>query len=72
MMAAKREITRDDILMPEVYGPVRKEKRAQLVAQVEASQRMSQNDKAQVLSQLGEVRVPASLLRRLDENRAGG
>ena len=31
-MAAKREITRDDILMPEAYGPLRKEKRAALVA----------------------------------------
>lgn len=32
MMAAKREITRDDILMPEAYGPIRKQRRAELVA----------------------------------------
>ncbi len=48
------------------------EKRAQLVAQVEASDAMSQEDKDQLLDQLSEVKVPASLLRRLDDNRAGG
>ncbi len=48
------------------------EKRAQLVAQVEASQRMPQDVKDQVLGQLREARVPAALLRRLDETRAGG
>ncbi|SDX15793.1 HlyD family secretion protein [Ruegeria halocynthiae] len=47
-------------------------KRAQLVAQVEASQRMTQDVKNQVLGQLRDTKVPASLLRRLDENRAGG
>ncbi len=48
------------------------EKRAQLVAQVEASDAMSQEDKAQVLGQLSEAKVPATLIRRLDDNRAGG
>ncbi len=32
MMAVKREITRDDILMPEAYGPLRQQRRAELVA----------------------------------------
>ncbi len=48
------------------------EKRAQLVAQVEASDGMSQADKAQLLGQLSEAKVPAALVRRLDDNRAGG
>ena len=48
------------------------EKRARLVAQVEASDAMSQKDRDQVLQQLSEAKVPASLLRRLKNNRAGG
>ena len=48
------------------------EKRTQLVAQVEASDAMSQEDKDRVLHQLSEAKVPASLLRRLNRNRAGG
>ena len=47
------------------------EQRAQLKAQVEASQRMPNDVKARVLSQLGEARVPVALVRRI-ENRAGG
>lgn len=47
------------------------EKRAQLVAQVEASERMPKAQKAKVLGQLGAEKVPAALVRRL-ENRAGG
>ncbi|WP_170592006.1 efflux RND transporter periplasmic adaptor subunit [Ruegeria arenilitoris] len=47
------------------------EHRARLVAQVEASDRMSQDVKTRVLAQLSEAKVPSSLLRRL-ENRAGG
>ncbi|MEX0305762.1 MAG: efflux RND transporter periplasmic adaptor subunit [Ruegeria sp.] len=48
------------------------EKRAQLVAQVEANNGMSQADKAQVLGQLSEAKVPAALVRQLDDKRAGG
>ncbi len=47
------------------------EKRAQLMAQVEASDRMPKDVKDRVLGQLREATVPASLVRRL-ENRAGG
>ncbi len=47
------------------------EKRAQLMAQVEASDRMPKAVKDRVLGQLREATVPASLVRRL-ENRAGG
>ncbi|MGV6803472.1 MAG: efflux RND transporter periplasmic adaptor subunit [Ruegeria sp.] len=47
------------------------EHRARLVAQVEASDRMPQDVKTRVLGQLSEAKVPASLLRRL-ENKAGG
>lgn len=47
------------------------EQRARFVAQVEASDRMPKDVKAQVLGQLNEAKIPASLLRRL-ENRAGG
>ncbi|WP_037316582.1 efflux RND transporter periplasmic adaptor subunit [Ruegeria halocynthiae] len=47
------------------------EQRARLVAQVEASDAMSGDAKAQALGQLDEVRVPASLVRSI-ENRAGG
>ncbi|WP_282021656.1 efflux RND transporter periplasmic adaptor subunit [Ruegeria faecimaris] len=47
------------------------EQRAQLVAQVEASDALPQDVKARVLGQLGEAKVPASLVRSI-ENRAGG
>ncbi|WP_170762155.1 efflux RND transporter periplasmic adaptor subunit [Ruegeria lacuscaerulensis] len=47
------------------------EQRAQLVAQVEASDRMPQDVKARVLGQLSEAKVPASLVRSI-ESRAGG
>lgn len=47
------------------------EQRAQLVARVEASDQMSNDLKARVLGQLSESRVPASLVRSI-ENRAGG
>ncbi|WP_171211730.1 efflux RND transporter periplasmic adaptor subunit [Ruegeria sp. HKCCA5426] len=47
------------------------EQRARLVAQVEASDRMPDAVKDRVLGQLREAKVPASLVRRL-ENRAGG
>ncbi len=47
------------------------EKRAELVARVESSDRMPNDVKARVLGQLGEAKVPASLVRRI-ENRAGG
>ena len=47
------------------------EMRAQLVAQVEASERMPKDVKARVLGQLSEARVPASLVRSI-ESRAGG
>ncbi len=47
------------------------EQRAQLVAQVEASERMSKDAKDRVLGQLSEVKVPASLVRSI-ESRAGG
>lgn len=47
------------------------EHRARLVAQVESNERMPQADKTRVLGQLNEGKVPASLVRRL-ENRAGG
>ena len=46
-------------------------RRAELVAKVEASARMTQDVKARVIAQLGAEKVPASLLRRLEE-RAGG
>ncbi|WP_298935388.1 HlyD family efflux transporter periplasmic adaptor subunit [uncultured Ruegeria sp.] len=46
-------------------------KRAELVAQVEASEAMPRDVKTQVLGQLSEAKVPASLVRRI-ENRAGG
>ncbi|WP_120632350.1 efflux RND transporter periplasmic adaptor subunit [Ruegeria sp. EL01] len=46
-------------------------KRAELVAQVEASEGMPRDVKTQVLGQLGEAKVPVSLVRRI-ENRAGG
>ncbi|NVO57896.1 HlyD family efflux transporter periplasmic adaptor subunit [Rhodobacteraceae bacterium B1Z28] len=46
-------------------------KRAQLMAQVEASEGVSKDVKSQMLGQLEEARVPASLVRRI-ENRAGG
>jgi len=45
--------------------------RADLMAQVEASDGMPQDEKARMLVQLEEARVPASLVRRI-ENRAGG
>lgn len=47
------------------------EQRARLVAQVEASTRMSKDVKERVLGQLSEAKVPAALVQRL-ENRAGG
>ncbi len=47
------------------------ERRARLVAQVEASKRMTPAVKTRVLGQLSEAKVPASLVQRL-ENRAGG
>ncbi|MBO9411609.1 MULTISPECIES: HlyD family efflux transporter periplasmic adaptor subunit [unclassified Ruegeria] len=47
------------------------EQRAQLVAQVEASDKMPKDMKDRVLGQLSEAKVPASLVRRI-ENRAGG
>ncbi len=47
------------------------EQRAELVAQVEASDRMPQDVKAQLLGQLDEAKVPASLVRRI-EGRLGG
>lgn len=47
------------------------ERRAQLMAQVEASTRMPKDVKDRVLGQLGEAKVPASLVQRI-ENRAGG
>ncbi|WP_377191318.1 efflux RND transporter periplasmic adaptor subunit [Ruegeria meonggei] len=47
------------------------EQRAQLVAQVEASARMTEDAKARALGQLSEAKVPASLVRSI-ENRAGG
>lgn len=47
------------------------EQRAQLVAQVEASDRMPKDMKERVLTQLSEPKVPASLVQRI-ENRAGG
>lgn len=47
------------------------ELRAQLVAQVEASEQMSNEAKASALSQLSAPKVPASLVRSI-ENRAGG
>ena len=47
------------------------ELRAQLVAQVEASDQMPNDMKARVLGQLNEVKVPASLVRSI-EMRAGG
>ncbi|WP_170327241.1 efflux RND transporter periplasmic adaptor subunit [Ruegeria arenilitoris] len=47
------------------------EQRAQLVAQVEASEQMSTEAKASALSQLSAPKVPASLVRSI-ENRAGG
>ncbi|WP_170430542.1 efflux RND transporter periplasmic adaptor subunit [Ruegeria arenilitoris] len=47
------------------------EQRAQLVAQVEASEQMSNEAKASALSQLSAPKVPASLVRSI-ENRAGG
>ncbi|NOD34909.1 MULTISPECIES: efflux RND transporter periplasmic adaptor subunit [unclassified Ruegeria] len=46
-------------------------KRAALVAQIEASETMPQDEKSQLLGQLQEARVPASLVRRL-ETKAGG
>ncbi|MEM7090569.1 MAG: HlyD family efflux transporter periplasmic adaptor subunit [Pseudomonadota bacterium] len=46
-------------------------KRAQLVAQVQASDAMAQNVKAKLLGQLEGAQVPASLVRRI-ETRAGG
>ncbi|MES0864591.1 HlyD family efflux transporter periplasmic adaptor subunit [Ruegeria sp. SCPT10] len=45
--------------------------RAQLVAQVEASEGMPQDVKTRMLGQLEAAQVPASLVRRI-ENRAGG
>ncbi len=47
------------------------ERRAQLVAVVEANERMPQDVKARVLSQLGNQQVPMQLVRRI-EDRAGG
>ena len=47
------------------------EQRARLVAQVESSTRMPKAVKERVLGQLGEAKVPAALVQRL-ENRAGG
>ena len=46
-------------------------KRAELVARVEASETMPQDEKTQVLGQLREARVPSSLVRRI-ETKAGG
>ncbi len=45
--------------------------RAQLMAQVEASEGMPQDVKSRMLGQLEAAQVPASLVRRI-ENRAGG
>lgn len=45
--------------------------RAELMAQVEASDGMPPDEKTRMLGQLEEARVPASLVRRI-ENRAGG
>ncbi len=45
--------------------------RAQLMAQVEASEGMPPDEKTRMLGQLEEAKVPASLVRRI-ENRAGG
>ncbi|SHF35565.1 HlyD family secretion protein [Ruegeria intermedia] len=47
------------------------ERRARLVAQVEASERMPQEVKTRVLNQLAASKVPASLVQRL-ETRTGG
>ncbi len=47
------------------------ERRAHLVAVVEANDRMPQDVKARVLSQLNDSRVPAQLVERI-EDRAGG
>jgi len=47
------------------------ERRARLVALVEANERMPSEVKAKVLGQLAETRVPARLVARL-EDRAGG
>lgn len=47
------------------------ERRAALMAQVEASERMPPDVKARMLGRLEEAKVPASLVRRI-ENRAGG
>lgn len=47
------------------------ERRAELVARVEASDRMPQDVKTRMLGQLEEAKVPASLVRSI-ETRAGG
>ena len=47
------------------------ERRARLVALVEASERLPAEAKARVLSRLGEDKVPAALVERI-EARAGG
>ncbi|WP_420585232.1 efflux RND transporter periplasmic adaptor subunit [Ruegeria sp.] len=47
------------------------EQRADLMARVKASDGVPQDEKARMLGQLEEARVPASLVRRI-ENRAGG
>ncbi|MCX8955448.1 efflux transporter periplasmic adaptor subunit, partial [Ruegeria sp. NA] len=47
------------------------EKRAELVAQVEANSAMPPKEKTQVLTRLREARVPTSLVRSI-ETRAGG
>ncbi len=46
-------------------------KRAELITHVEASEDMPEAEKTRMLGQLEEVKVPASLVRRI-ENRAGG
>ncbi len=47
------------------------DRRARLVAVVEANDRMPSEAKARVLNQLGETRVPAQLVQRI-ESRSGG
>ena len=47
------------------------ERRARLVAFVEANDRMPQDAKARVLAQLAEPQVPAQMVERI-ESRMGG
>ena len=46
-------------------------KRAELITHVEASEDMPETEKTRMLGQLEEAKVPASLVRRI-ENLAGG